>query len=136
MTKNTLERHGLVTFGAILMFLVGGFTLVFAASTFSNASFLSDFRLDIGTNRLWISGVIDLFIAAGCFWAGYSLLRGKKFGFYFALAFAVINALKWFFFMFWFPVMGVVSIVIDGLIIYSMVKSEKYFDDYYRLGLM
>ena len=135
MTENQLIRPGWVTFGAILMFLVGAFSVVFAISTFSNASWISDFTIDVGSNRLWISGVIDLIIAAGCFAAGYSLLSGNKFGFYFAVIFAVASAFKWFFFIFWFPVMGVVYIAIDALIIYSMARSADYFDEYHRLGI-
>ena len=135
MTENQLKRPGWVTFGAILMFLLGAFSVVFAISTFGNASWMSDFVIDVGSNRLWISGVIDIIIAVGCFAAGYSLLRGLKFGFYFAVIFAGVSAVKWFFFIFWFPVMGLVYIAIDALIIYSMVKSADYFDEYHRLGI-
>jgi hypothetical protein len=134
MTEITLKRSHWVVLAAVLMFLVGFFTLVMAISTFTNASWLSGIS-DAFVGQLWISGVIDLVVFAGCIIAGIFLLQGKKFGFYYAFFFAGINAVKWFFFAFWFPVMGILSIAIDVLIIYALSKSYYYFDDYAKAGL-
>lgn len=134
MTEITLKRSNWIVLAAVLMFVVGFFTLVMAISTFMNAAWLSDIRDAFG-RELWISWIIDLVVFAGCITAGIFLLQGKKFGFYFAFFFAGVNAVKWFFFIFWFPVMGIVSIVIDVLIMYALSKSYYYFDDYAKAGI-
>lgn len=134
MTEQKMERPNWLVFAAILMFLVAAFTLVKAVSTFTDASWLSELKNEFGS-QLWISGIIDLVIAAGCVYAGIALLQGKKFGFYFAVTFALLNAVLWFFFGFWYPVMGIVSIAIDVLILWALAKSYYYFDDYARAGI-
>ena len=136
MTENQPDRPRLLILAAVLLFIMAGFTLVLAVSTFTNASWLSDtkFLSDLG-GQLWISGVIDLILAAALVYAGVSLLRGDKFGLYFGFIFAGLNAIKWFFMLFWFPVMSIVSIAIDVLIIYALGSSYYYFDDYFRAGI-
>lgn len=134
MTENEIKRPSWITFAAILLFLKAGFNVVFAISTFSDAAWLSEFKIDIG-GSLWLSGIVDLVLAATLIVAGISLLRGQKFGIYFGFVFAGVNIIKWFFLMFWFPMMAIVSISIDILIIYALVKGYDYFDEYARLGL-
>jgi hypothetical protein len=136
MTENKLQRPHLLTLAVILLFMMAGFTLVFAVSTFANASWLAgtDFTKQLG-NQLWISGLIDLVLVIALVVAGLSLLQGTKFGLYFGFIFASLNAIKWFFLLFWFPILAVVSIAIDVLIIYALGASSYYFDEYARLGL-
>lgn len=134
MTENEMKRPSWVVFAAILMFLVGMFSLVFAISSFSNASWLNDYKVDIG-GRLWLSGIVLIALTMASFYAGYALLQGKKFGFHFAIGYAVLSGAFWFFVLFWFPIMGLVNLAVDGLIIFALSKSWEYFDDYSRLGM-
>jgi hypothetical protein len=135
MTDELPARPGWVPFTAVLLVLVGFFSIVFAIITFSDAAWLADLKDGIGGSGLWISGIIDLVIAAGCFYAAYSLLQGGIFGFWFGLLFAGINAIKWFFLIFFNPMPALIFLAIDLLIIYGLVKSADYFDEYKRLGI-
>ena len=135
MTDELAERPGWVPFTAVLLVLVGLFSIVFAILTFSDAAWLADLKDGIGGSGLWISGIIDLVIAAGCFYAAYSLLQGGKFGFWFGLLFAGINAIKWFFLIFFNPMPALIFLAIDLLIIYGLAKSADYFDEYKHLGI-
>jgi hypothetical protein len=134
MTGEEMKRPSSLTFAAILMFMVGAFNVVFAFSIFGEALWLQDY-LVIMQSKVTLSGIIDLFIAAGCFISGYYILKGKPVGWYIALIFAVLNGIKWFFMIFWFPFMGIIAIGIDAVIIYSISKGGDYFDEYKRLGI-
>jgi len=136
MTEKKFERPHMLTLAAILLFMIAGFTLVFAVSTLANASWLTgtDFVKHLG-RQLWISGVIDLILVVALVIAGLSLLQGSKFGLYFGFIFAGLNAIKWFFLLFWFPILALVSIAIDVLILYALGSSSYYFDEYAQLGL-
>ncbi len=120
------RRPALVTFAAVIMIVVGMFSLVSAIAGFTNASWLKQFNDDIGGNLGW-SAVVDLLLAAGYFYAAYSLFRGSLFGYYWALIFAVLNATRWFFAIFWFPVASIAVMAIDVLIIYALVSSPEWF---------
>ena len=135
MPNEIPERPSWVPFTALLLILVGFFSIVFAIMTFSDAAWLADLRNGISGSGLWISGIIDLVIAVGCFYAAYSLLQGGKFGFWFGLLIAGFNAIKWFFLIFFNPMPALVFLAIDLLIIYGLVKSADYFDEYKRLGI-
>ena len=126
------KRPEWVTFAGIMMFMVAFFNLVFAILAFTNASWLSGFKVDIGGN-LWLSGAIDLTIAVGCGFAGYSILKGGNFGYYWAIAFALINGTRWFFQIFWHPIMALVVIAIDLLILFSLTSNPEWFG-FSRLG--
>ena len=81
----TMERRpGLVTFAAIMLFLVAGFQIVWALVEFANALWI---RANYGVNgyvafgsSLWLWGAIDIILAGVAIYAGYDLLRGGRFG--------------------------------------------------------
>lgn len=129
-----MKRPAMITFAAVLIFMKAAFLTLFGISTYANASWFSAYKSALGSS-LWLSALIDFALAIGLIIAGYYLLKGNKFGLYSSFAFAGLNAIKWFFFMFWFPVMGIVAIAIDGLIIYALAVGADYFDEYSRLGL-
>lgn len=135
MTENMPKRPGWVTFAAILMVLTGMFSIVMAISTFTSASWVSGLEVSYGAGSLWISGIIDLVIAGGSFYAAYSLTQGGKFGFYLSFMIAGMSAVKWFFLLFFDPYVAVVFLAIDFLIMYGLAKSADYFDEYARLGI-
>lgn len=134
MSERIIKRPAMITFAAVLVFIQAAFLTLIGITTFADASWLSEYRQALGSG-MWLSALIDFALAIGLVIAGYSLLKGNQFGLYFSFAFAGMNAIKWFFFMFWFPVMGIVSIAIDGLIIYALAVGADYFDEYSRLGI-
>jgi len=127
------KRPGWITFAGVMMFLIALFNLVSAISALTNASWLSEFSLDIGDN-LWLVGIIDLILVVGCGFAGYSILKGGKFGYYWAIVFGLINGTRWFFQIFWQPIMALVVVTIDVLILYSVAKYPEWFGFKYLGG--
>jgi hypothetical protein len=120
------KRPGWVTFAGIIMIVVGMFSLTSAIAGFSSASWLDQFNVDIGGN-LTLSAVVDLVLAFGYFFAAYSIFKGSKFGYYWAIVFAVVNATKWFFVIFWFPIPALTAIALDALVIYALANNPKWF---------
>ena len=122
------RRPGLVTFAAVMMFILAGFQFIWALIEFSNAHYLStttpygDF-----SGYLWAWGVFDLLLAVVIAFAGVSLLRGGVYGQIIGLVVACISAIRWFFYIPAQPWMALAVIGIDILIIYGLVAHTEYF---------
>jgi hypothetical protein len=124
----TTWRPGLVTFAAVMMFVLGGFHVLLAISEFASSTWVLsrlDVELFIPILLLW--GVIDLVIGAVALFAGASILRGGAFGWVMGWAFAGLGAIRWLFFVPVSPVLAVVVIALDVLVIYGLTKHADYF---------
>lgn len=121
------DRPPLVTFVALMMFMLAFFQVIWAIEEFFNASWIT--RTTYGTfgGYLWLWAILDLLIAGFSFYAGYDILRGGAFGFFYGIIVAGISAIRWFFYLPAAPVLGVVIIGIDVLIIYGLVTNLDYF---------
>jgi hypothetical protein len=127
-TRPAGRRPALVTFAALMLLLLGGFELVVAFTEF--------FRNTFGTlpplygtgdnfNIFW--GIIDVIYALVLLYAGYALLQGQAVGRLVALIVAIFAAIRWFFYLWYFPWAAAVIIGICLLIIYGLVRHEDYF---------
>lgn len=117
---------GWILFAVVLMFMVAAFNLVSGISILLDASWVNDLKADVGDN-LWIIGMIDLVIAAGCLVAGFSLLKGSKFGYYWAMIFTISNSVKWFLMIPGQPFTALVALAIDMLILFALVSNPEWF---------
>jgi hypothetical protein len=130
-THAPMRRPGLVTFAAIMMFLVAGFQLVWALVEFANAAWITaNYGLNgYGTfgGALWVWGIIDTILALVAIYIGYDLLRGGQFGQIAGLILASVSAIRWFFYLPAVPWVALVIIAIDVLVIYSLVAHADYF---------
>src|SRR5262249_8153524 len=128
----TMERRpGLVTFAAIMLFLVAGFQIVWAIVEYANAAWIT---ANYGVNGYvafggyyWIWGTIDIVLALVAFYAGYDLLRGGRFGQVVGFTIASVSAIRWFFYLPAVPWVAIVIIAIDVLVIYGLVAHADYF---------
>ena len=111
-----------------MMFIVGGFELVWAIVEFANAAWLASVTYGTFNGYLWLWGILDLVLAAAIFYAGYDILRGGSFGRIFGVIVACISAVRWFFYIPASPWLGIVVIAIDVLIIYALVAHGEFFD--------
>jgi hypothetical protein len=127
-TPVVVERPGLVTFAAIMMFLLAGFQLVWAIVEFANAAWLSSVTYGNFNGYLWLWAILDLLVAAAAFYAGYDILRGGSFGRVFGVVVAGISAIRWFFYLPAAPWVGIVMIAVDIIIIYALVEHSEFFD--------
>jgi len=85
-----IRRPGLVTFAAIMMFVNGGFSLVWAIQEISSASWiranLDGFGYANLSSYLWAWGILDLVLAGIAIYVGIDILRGRAFGLIVGLA--------------------------------------------------
>ena len=121
-------RPGLVTFSAVMMFLVAAFQLVFAVVEFYNAAWFANTAYGTFSDRLWLWGIVDVILAGIAIYAGYDLLRGGTFGRIVGLIAAAVIGVRWFFYMPAEPWAAVVMIALAVLIIYGLVTNSEYFD--------
>ena len=124
----TGKRPGWVTFASIILFLVGGLHLVWSIEGFTDAAWLRDISTGLLGDQLIIWAVVDLVLAVVFVVAGYSVWQGGKFGWWVGMLVAMISALRWFFYIFWFPIAALLVIAIDIMIIYALTKNEEWFD--------
>lgn len=126
-SKTQVRRPGMVTFSAVMMFLLGGFQLAWALTEFANASWFSDTVYGNYGGYLWLWGIVDVLIAAVAFYAGYDILRGGTFGRIFGIIIAGFSAVRWFFLLPVAPLAALIIIVLDALILYGLLGHEEYF---------
>ncbi len=124
----TLDRRpGLVTFAAIMMFLVAGFQIMFAILEFARATWVAvNVEGTIG-GPLWLWGIIDVLFGLVALYAGVDILRGGDVGRIVGIIIAAFSALRWFFYIPAAPWAAVVVIVVDVLIIYGLAAHGEYF---------
>jgi hypothetical protein len=118
-----MERPGLVTFAAVMMFALGGFHILLAVSEFARSTWvLSRLDIELFIPILVVWGILDLIIGALALYAGFSILRGGVFGFLAGLGFAMLGVIRWLFYIPVSPVLAVVIIALDVLVIYGLIK--------------
>ena len=120
------RRPGMLTFAAIIMFMVAGFEALSAILAFAGTGWwVTEMGNLVYTNFvLW--GILDLLIALIALFAGIDLLRGGGFGRAMAYVFAVVGAVRWLFVIPAAPVLAVVVIVLCVMIIYALATSSEY----------
>jgi hypothetical protein len=121
---------GLITFAAIMMFVVGGFHILLAMSEFARVAWVPS---SLGTvpiiQALVFWGIVDLIIGFIALYAGGSILRGGTFGWIVGYTFATLGIIRWLFYIPVSPVLAVVIFVLDVLIIYGLAKHSDYSQD-------
>jgi hypothetical protein len=122
------EPPGLVTFAAVMMFVLGAFQVVWAIVEFVNAAWLSSVTYGNFNGHLWLWGILDAIVAIAAFYAGYDILRGGTFGRIFGVAVASVSAVRWFFYLPASPWIGIVMIAVDIIIIYALVAHGEFFN--------
>ena len=120
------RRPALVTFSAILLFMLGGFEFVLSVTEFFRYAF-GTLPPIVNINYSIIWGLIDALYAIVLLYAGYELLRGQQVGRLIGLIVAIFAAIRWFFYIWYIPWASVIVIGICLLVIYGLVRHEDYF---------
>ena len=76
----TTHRPGMVTFAAVIMFMVAGFEVLSAILAFAGTGWWATDSGDLVYANFVFWGIIDLIIALIALYAGIDLLRGGAFG--------------------------------------------------------
>jgi hypothetical protein len=120
------RRPGMLTFAAVVMFMVAGFEALASLLAFAGTGWwVTDMGNLVYTNFvLW--GIVDGIIALIALYAGIDLLRGGGFGRGMAYLFAVVGAIRWLFVIPAAPILAVVVIALCVMVIYALAKDSDY----------
>jgi hypothetical protein len=123
-----MGRPGLVTFAAVMMFVLGGFHILLAISEFARSTWeLTRLDIELVIPILIVWGILDLLIGIVAVSAGVSILRARAFGLIMGFVFATFGAIRWLFYIPVSPVLAVVIIALDALVIYGLAEHSDYF---------
>jgi hypothetical protein len=127
-TPTTMGRPGLLTYAAIMMFVLGGFHILLAISEFARSTWeLTRLDIELFIPSLIFWGIFDLLIGIIAVYAGVSILRGGNSGLILGFVFAACGMIRWLFYIPVSPVLAVVIIVLDGLVMYGLAEHGEYF---------
>jgi hypothetical protein len=112
----------MVTFAAVMMFVVAGFEALSALLNFAGTGWWVTAAGNLVYANFVFWGILDLIIALIALYAGISLLRGGSFGIVMGYLFAVVAAIRWLFVIPAAPVLAVVVIALCVMVIYGLAK--------------
>jgi hypothetical protein len=123
----THRRPGILTFAAVLMFIVAGLEALSALLNFAGTGWwvINEEYLVYANFVFW--GILDLIIALLALIAGIDILRGGAFGLFMGYLFAVVGAIRWLFVIPAAPVLAVVVLALCVMVIYGLAKHSDYF---------
>src|SRR5215207_7620068 len=106
------HRPGMVTFAAVMMFVVAGFEALAALLAFAGTGWWVTDAGNLVYANFVFWGILDLIIALIALYAGISLLRGGSFGMVMGYLFAGLGAIRWLFVLPAAPILSVVVILL------------------------
>ena len=119
------HRPGMVTFAAVMMFLVAGFEALSALLAFAGTGWWVTEAGNLVYANFVLWGIVDLIIALIAVYAGIDLLRGGPFGLVMGYLFAGLGAIRWLFVIPAAPVLAVVVIALCVMVIYGLAKYSE-----------
>jgi hypothetical protein len=120
------RRPGMVTFAAVVMFMVAGFEALAALLAFAGTGWWVTDSGNLVYANLVLWGILDSIITLIALYAGIDLLRGGGFGRGMAYVFAVVGAIRWLFVIPAAPVLAVVVIALCVMVIYALATHSDY----------
>ena len=123
------RRPGMLTFAAVMMFVVAGFELLSALLAFAGTGWWVTSGGDLVYQSFVFWGIIDAIIALIALYAGIDILRGGTYGLIAGYVFAMIGAIRWLFAIPAAPVLSVVVIALCVMVIYGLAKYSDYFEE-------
>jgi hypothetical protein len=115
----------MVTFAAVMMFLVAGFEALSALLAFAGTGWWVTEAGNLVYANFVLWGIVDLIIALIAVYAGIDLLRGGPFGLVMGYLFAGLGAIRWLFVIPAAPVLAVVVIALCVMVIYGLAKYSE-----------
>jgi hypothetical protein len=121
------RRPGMLTFAAVMMFVVAGLEALAAIYAFAGNGWWVTYAGKLVYTNFFLRGLLDTVIALIALFAGISILRGGALGMVMGFIFAVMGAIRWLFVIPAAPVLAVVVIALCVMVIYGL---SKYVDDF------
>jgi hypothetical protein len=125
----THRRPGMLTFAAVVMFVVAGFEALSALLAFAGTGWWVTSEGDLVYASFFFWGLIDAIIAIIAIYAGIDILRGGTYGLIVGYLFAIVGAIRWLFAIPAAPVLAVVVIALCVMVIYGLAKYSDYFEE-------
>ena len=116
----------MVTFAALIMFMVAGFEVLSAILAFGGTGWWVTEMGNLVYANLVLWGILDLLIALIALYAGIDLLRGGAFGVVMGYLFAGLGAIRWLFVIPVAPILSVVVIALCVMVIYGLATHSDY----------
>jgi len=123
------HRPGMVTFAAVLMFVVAGLEALSALLAFAGTGWWVTEAGNLVYANFVFWGIVDLIIALIALYAGIDILRGRTYGLMVGYIFAVVGAIRWLFVIPAAPVLAVVVVALCVMVVYSLARYTDYFDE-------
>lgn len=124
----THRRPGMLTFAAVLMFVVAGFEALSALLGFAGTGWWVTSSGDLVYANFIFWAIVDTIIAIIALYAGIDILRGGTYGLIMGYLFAVFGAIRWLFVIPAAPVLAVVVIALCVMVVYGLAKYSDYFE--------
>jgi hypothetical protein len=125
-SRAAAHRPGVLTFAAVIMFVVAGFEALSALLAFAGTGWWVTSMGDLVYANFVVWGIVDLLIALIALYAGIDLLRGGTFGRGMGYLFAIVGAIRWLFVIPAAPVLAVVVIALCVMVVYALAKHSDY----------
>src|SRR5215210_350607 len=116
------HRPGMVTFAAVMIFVVAGFEALAALYAFAGTGWWATEAGNLVYANFVVWGIVDTIIALIALYAGIDLLRGGTYGLVMGYLFAGLGAIRWLFVIPAAPVLAVVVIALCVMVIYGLAK--------------
>ena len=124
------HRPGMLTFAAIMMFVVAGFEALAALLAFAGTGWWYVASVDTLVYANFVFwGVLDAIIALIALYAGIDILRGGAYGLVMGYVFAIIGAIRWLFMIPAAPILAVAVVALCVMVVYGLAKHSGYFEE-------
>lgn len=123
--RAAVHRPGMVTFAAVMMFVVAGFEALAALYAFAGTGWWVTETGNLVYANFVFWGIVDTIIALIALYAGIDLLRGGTYGLVMGYLFAGLGAIRWLFVIPAAPVLAVVVIALCVMVIYGLSKYSE-----------
>jgi hypothetical protein len=125
-SRAATHRPGVLTFAAVIMFVVAGFEALTAFLAFAGTGWWVTSTGDLVYANFFFWGILDTIIALIALYGGIDLLRGGSFGRAMGYLFAIVGAIRWLFVIPAAPVLAVVVIALCVMVVYALAKHSEY----------
>jgi hypothetical protein len=122
------RRPTLVTFSAVMLFILAGFYLIASITEWSNSAWLYQRDFSVGGSKLVFWGFVDIVLTLVTAYGGYLLLAGRRGGQVLGFTFAGISFLRWLFYIPADPWLAIVILTLDALVIYALSAHDQWFN--------
>ncbi|MFC2030451.1 hypothetical protein ACFLWA_06980 [Chloroflexota bacterium] len=121
------KTSGWIVFASIMMFGLGGITLLAGIADFSNSAWMQNLSI-LGDNiDASYFGILDLIIALSCLYAAMAIWRGTRGGYWLGLIFSTLSMLRWFLLMPGAPIWSLTMAAVWCMVAYGLATNADHF---------